>query len=88
LINSAFADVANSPSNPMKINVDYMGYAWVTDIWGFIYTYTGDEWINQVGNAVDVQRGSNDEVWILDPYGTAKLQTGSLLEQVYLMTAT
>jgi hypothetical protein len=53
-----------------------MGKAWVTDVWGFIHTYTGHEWITQDEyNAVDVQRGSDDRVWILDIYGTIHQQT-------------
>jgi hypothetical protein len=84
---SAFADIENTPSSPVKVNVDYMGHAWVTDIWGFIHNYTGKEWIVQVGNAQDAIRGVDDKVWVLNPYGQIKEMEGNVLEQVYMKTA-
>ena len=40
-----FEDVHDSPSFPIKINVDHHGWAWVVDILGHIHCHTGLEWI-------------------------------------------
>jgi hypothetical protein len=69
LVSGSFANVDYAPGNPMKIDVDYMGHAWVTDIWGYIHHYTGKEWLVELGNGHDVRHGIDDKVWIVNPYG-------------------
>jgi hypothetical protein len=84
--------INDAPTNPVKINVDYLGHAWVVDIFGNIHRYTGQEWLLQDGyakfaNAVDVRRGKDEKIWIMSAYGTVEQLTDNL-EQVYLNTAT
>jgi hypothetical protein len=55
--------------NSVKIDVDYWGHAWIVDEWGYIHHFTGNEWLVEIGNAVDVRHGYDDKVWILNPYG-------------------
>jgi hypothetical protein len=68
-VSGSFVNVDYSPINPVKIDVDYMGHAWVIDEWGYIHHYTGKEWLVEQENGHDVRRGFDDKVWIINPYG-------------------
>jgi len=63
--------LAFAPIFPVKINVDYEGMLWVVDIWGDFHSYDefGVGWLNQQNSGIDIKKGSDKVVWVMNEYG-------------------
>ena len=88
MVDGAWAAVAEAPADPVKIEVDQNGLAWVIDVYGDIYSYTtGSAWIRQAGDAIDIGLGGDGSVWYLDPYGELKQLVPLVYERIELWKA-
>jgi hypothetical protein len=67
---NTWTTLSETPKNAKSIAVDNIGFLWVTDLNGNVYSHTGrSDWIHQDGDANEIAMSSNNVVWILNAYG-------------------
>ena len=65
-------DLSSAPNNAKSIAVNMIGYVWMSDQNGQVYSHSGkSNWILQNGDANDISISKTGAVWILNAYGQA-----------------